>query len=218
VTDTIKALLGGAPEDAWGPLIASNLLLIALALAAIVLLVILLYRFMKRNTPRPEHKMGWRADDNNPRPSDEQFALARRIIYERIFDRDLLEKIVLVSFIVYIFSNILPNTTLPGAQIVISMAFFVIVTTAISHILARRGTTIASGFVHFLAVFAVNMGITYLIRLLLGGSINWANAALFQVLLAVIVTLFDRYQPFHLARFPRDESGRPPEQSPAILA
>jgi hypothetical protein len=201
VTDTIKGLLGGTPESPWGPLIADNLLLILLVLAAIVLLAILAFRFIRRNTPRPEHKMGWRADDNTERPAAEQFAIARRAIYARIFDRELLEKIVLVGFVVYIFSNILPNTTLPGSRIVLSMALLVTATTAISHILARRGATIASGFVHFLVVFAVNVGIVYLTQALLRASINWLNAIVFQVLLAVIVTLFDRYLPFHVARF-----------------
>ena len=76
-------------------------------------------------------------------------------------------------------------------------------------VLARRGATIASGVVHFLIVFAANMGLTWLLQLLLGGSINWYNAALFQGLLAVIVTLFDRYLPFRVARFPRMEENNP---------
>ena len=201
VTDTIKALLGGAPEDAWGPLITANLLPILLVLAAAVLLIVLAWRFLRRNTPPADYKLGLRADDNNPPPTAARFAAARRRIYRTIFDRELFEKAVLVAFIVYIFSNILPNTTLPGGQIVISMALFVVITTALSHILARRGVTITRSFVHLLTIFAVNMAVVYLLQLLRSSPINWSNVIIFQALLAVIVTLYDRYLPFHVARF-----------------
>src|SRR5690606_34724997 len=160
VTDTIKAILGGAPEDAWGPLIRENLLLILAVLVMLGLLLVLVYRFLRRNTPPTEHKLGWRADDNNPRPAPDEFARARRALYARIFDVDLLEKIVLVGFIVYIFANILPSAS-AGLNLLLYVAILVTITTAISHVLGRRGTTVASGVVHFLIVLGVNLGLTY---------------------------------------------------------
>jgi peptidoglycan/LPS O-acetylase OafA/YrhL len=224
VTDTIKALLGGTPESAWGPLIADNLLLILLVLAAVVLLAILAYRFIRRNTPRPEHKMGWRADDNTERPTPDEFTRARRALYARIFDVDLLEKIVLVSFIVYIFARILPSVEAPsgsvisayvqgllnGTRLIIYVAVLVTSTTAVSHLIARRNlaagqATLISGVAHFAAVFALNMAIVFVVLTLFGRPINWFNAIVFQTLLAVIVTLFDRFQPFYEARFPRNK-------------
>ncbi len=204
VTDTIKALLGGAPDDAWGPLIAANLLLIALVLVAAGLLLVLLVRFLRRNTPPADYRLGWRADDNNPRPAAAHFAAARRRIYHAIFDRYLLEKIVLVGFLVYIFANILPNTV-AGPGIVISITFYVVLTTVISHVLARRGVTIARSFVHFLIIFAVNIAVVFVLRLLRPGPTNWADVILFMALLGVIVTLYDRYLPFHVARFQSEE-------------
>ena len=59
-----------------------------------------------------------------------------------------------------------------------------------------------------LAVFAFNMAIILVSASLARMSINWANAVVFQALLALIVTLFDRFQPYHRARFPRE--GRRP--------
>ena len=209
VTDTIKAILGGAPEDAWGPLIAANILLIVVVLAIIGVALWWLYRFLRRNTPPAEHGMGWRADDNTIIPTADEFARARRVLYARIFDVDLLEKIVLVSFIVYIFSNILPNVASTGMQLVVYVAVLVTATTAISHILGRRGTTVASGIRHFLFVFGANMGLVYLMLTLFGRSPNWSNVVIFQLLLAVIVTLFDRFQPFRVARFPRESEENP---------
>lgn len=222
MTDTIKALLGGGPEDAWGPLLAGNLLVILVVLAVAALLLYALVRFLRRNTPPPDYRLGWRADDNNPRPTHEQFALARRIIYERIFDRDLLEKIVLVGFLVYIFANILPSEAVAedvsasllfvarvfqGVALTIYVAVLVTSTTAVSHVLARRGTTVASGLAHFASVFLFNVVIVFVFFRIAGRPINWLNTIIFQALLAVIVTLYDRYQPFHMARFPRVASG-----------
>lgn len=209
VTDTIQSLLGGAPGDPWGPLLLENILIILLVAAVIALLLLALARFLRRNTPPAEHKMGWRADDNTTLPTDAEFARARRFLYARIFDRDLLEKIILVSFIVYIFANILPTSTSTASQLLIYVGVLVTSTTAVSHMLARRGTTVASGLIHFLFVLGLNIGIVYLLAMLFGRSINWLNTIIFQLLLAVIVTLFDRFQPFREARFPRGEEENP---------
>jgi len=205
VTDTIKSLLGGAADDPWGPLLLDNILLIGLIAIVVALLFVVLARFLRRNTPPAEHAIGWRADDNTTRPSDAEFARARRFLYARIFDRDLLEKIVLVTFIVYIFANILPTSTATVTQLAVYVGVLVSSTTAVSHLLARRGTTVASGFIHFLIVLGFNVGLVYLLATLFGRSVNWLNTLIFQLLLAVIVTLFDRYQVFREARFPRGE-------------
>ena len=204
VTDTFKVLLGGAPDSPWAPLLFDNLLLILLVLLVAAVAIIGLFRLVRHNTPAPEHALGWRADDNTIPPTTEEFARARRALYARIFDVDLLEKIVLVGFIIYIFANILPGTSATGNGLLIYVAFLVTTTTAISHAFGRRGTTVASGVVHFFAVFVANMGLTFLLLTFFRSSVNWANVVVFQMLLAVIVTLFDRFQPYHEARFPRE--------------
>ena len=202
VTDTIKGILGGTPEDAWGPLIMNNIVLIVAVLVALVLLAVLVYRLLRRNVPPAEHKLGLRADDNNPHPSADEIGRARRALYSRIFDVDLLEKIVLVGFIVYIFANILPTAS-AGLNLMLYVAVLVTATTAISHVLGRRGTTVASGIVHALIVFGVNIVLTWALAFLTRATPNLVNVLVFQSLLAVIVTLFDRYQLFYEARFPR---------------
>ena len=157
VTDTIKAILGGTPEDAWGPLIMNNIVLIVAVLVALVLLAVLVYRLLRRNVPPAEHKLGLRADDNNPHPSTDEIGRARRALYSRIFDVDLLEKIVLVGFIVYIFANILPTASV-GLNLMLYVAVLVTATTAISHVLGRRGTTVASGTAGSRAMSVVSTG------------------------------------------------------------
>jgi len=209
VTDTIKALLGGAPEDAWGPLIAANLLLILVVLAVLGLALFGLIRFVRKNTPPKDHPLGWRADDNTVMPTADEFTRARRNLYRRVFDVDLLEKIILVTLIVYIFATMLPGVAVSGQTLVFYIVVLVTATTAISHYFGRRGTTIASGIRHFVIVFAVNTTLTYLMMTFFNRSLNWVGVVLFQLLLGVIVTLYDRFQPFREARFPRGGEENP---------
>ena len=213
VTETIQVLLGGAPGDPWLPLITANLLLILVVLVVLGLALFGLIRFARKNTPPAEHAIGWRADDNTVMPTADEFTRARRNLYRRVFDVDLLEKIVLVAMIIYIFATMLPGVSVPGQTLVFYIAVLVTATTAISHYLGRRGTTIASGIRHFLIVFAVNTALIYLMFALLGRSANWVNVVLFQLLLGVIVTLFDRFQPYHEARFPRGGEEEDPQIS-----
>jgi hypothetical protein len=130
-------------------------------------------------------------------------ALARATWQELIFDRDLVEKIALVGFITVIFSKILPNATATPLGILFDVALFIIANTAASHFLARRATTVASGGVHFSVVLAINLGLVWLGSVLSSAATNWFNATFFVVLLSLIVTLFDRFQPIYLARHPR---------------
>lgn len=203
VTDTIKALLGGTPESAWGPLLAENALLIGVIVAVLAALVWLLVRLLRANLPRPDHKLRLRADAHPDRPAAADLERGRAIRDARIFDRDLFEKIALVSLLMIIFSQMLPTSNATIGQIVFNVALFVIIITALSHTLARRGTRVASGVLHFAVVAAVSLGLVALTGWLFRESTNWFNATIFVLLLSVIVTLYDRYQPAYLSRFDR---------------
>ncbi|WP_374687543.1 hypothetical protein [Promineifilum sp.] len=202
VTDTIKALLGGTPESPWGPLLAENWLLIAAALLIIGAAIFFLYRTLRTRLPRPEHPMALSADAYTEQPAPARFDDARAHVYERVFDRYLFEKVALLSLLTIIFSEMLPTSTMRPLNVVINVAAFIIANTAITTLLARRGTRVASGIVHFAVVLVVNFGLVLLRGLLLGGATNWLNATVFIFLLSVTVTLFDRFVLFRLARFP----------------
>ncbi len=202
-TDVLKSLLGGTAETAWGPLLADNLVLIAGVLVVIAAALFFAFRALRPHLPPRDHKLALRADAYTDKPTAAQLALARQTWQERIFDRDLVEKTVLVGFITMIFAQILPNATTSPLGILVNVALFIIANTAASHFLARRGMTSVSPILHFLAVLLLNSGLVLVGHLLGGGTTNWFNATFFVVLLSLIVTLFDRFQPIHLARFPR---------------
>jgi hypothetical protein len=204
-TDFIKVnILGGTLESPWSQVLADSLLQVVL-LAGV--------SWPRPSTcssggcgwpcPMPDHGLIFASNKYMVRPDGERMHLARLAWQAKIFDRDLLEKFVLMALLTLIFSNILPNATSSSLQIMVQVGIFVTINTAVSHFLARRGTTFASGVTHFLVVLALNTGIVLAIALLPGGITNWLNSIFFVLLLSLLVTMFDRFQPVHMARFLR---------------
>jgi hypothetical protein len=120
---------------------------------------------------------------------------------KRFFDNSLVEKIVLVSLLSIIFAQILPEVRSTNLQLAIGMAIIIIINTALSHWLARRGTHWRSIIREFIVMTIVNFGIVLAFDLLLpryNGSINLFNTLFFILLLTLNVTLYDRYQVLHI--------------------
>ncbi|HWQ50121.1 MAG TPA: hypothetical protein VN414_14480 [Methanosarcina sp.] len=116
---------------------------------------------------------------------------------KRFFDNALIEKIVLVSLLSIIFAQILPEVRSTNLQLAIGMAIIIIINTALSHWLARRGTYWRSIIREFIVMTMVNFGIVLAFDFLLpryDGSINLFNTLFFVLLLTLNVTLYDRYR------------------------
>ncbi len=203
MTDTVKSLLGGTPESAWGPLLMDNLLVILLVVAAAAAALTFLVRFLRKNLRKPDHPLAIRAGAYTDPPTSEQLATARAVWVERIFDRDLVEKVVLVSLLLTIFSTIIPTIETRPLTITLQVLVLISYNTIVSHLMARRGRTIASGITHLLVMFLGNFAFIFAASFLPGVAINLFNTLFVITLLSLIVTLFDRFQFFHLARFPR---------------
>jgi hypothetical protein len=72
---------------------------------------------------------------------------------------------------------------------------------------ARRGRTWGSSGREIMVLAVANTGLVVLYAALLptrAGSIDIRQALLFSLLLTLIVTLYDRYRPIHIARFEND--------------
>jgi len=77
----------------------------------------------------------------------------------------------------------------------------VILNTALSHWLAKRGNHWKSIIQEFIIMSAVNLGLVLFINYLLpryNGSINLSNTLFFILLLTLIITLYDRYRRTHI--------------------
>lgn len=210
LTDVLKtALFGAPPETTWGHLFTA---LPGVFIGAVILaagLLVGLVWLAGRRLPPLEQPLSARL--RTRALGRERMKAARVAWAERIFDRDLLEKLALVTLLVAVFAQVLPNTRATTAQMVAGAAVIIVLNTAISHWLARRGISWRNALGQFIVVTAANLTIVAAFQIVPGAQdLDDAAVGLFILLLSVIVTLFDRFTEVHLARFPGDGAGRPP--------
>jgi hypothetical protein len=123
--------------------------------------------------------------------------------YRQALDRAAAEKIALVSLVIIIFAQILPDVRATALQLSLGVAFLIVANTTISEWLARRGVGWSTAFRQFVAMAAVNAGVAVAAWLLLpvgDGSIHVGNALFFLLMLTLLITLYDRFRPYHVAR------------------
>ena len=126
----------------------------------------------------------------------------------RIVDAAMLEKIVLITLVSMCFGQVLPGVQASNLQLAIGAALVVIVNTALSHWLARRGFGWAFSLWQFIALAVVNLVLLLvyaLLRTRFDDPVSVANILFFVLLLTLLVTLYDRYRQVYLMRF--SESG-----------
>ena len=218
LTDVLKtALFGAPPETPWGHIFrAAPWLYVAVALLAVGVLLglaVLAGRGLAADQ-RPPAAAGTSASQmpaSRGRPSAvggrspltrDQLRAARAAWAERLFDRDLAEKLALVALITAIFAQILPGVRPTTPLVVLGATAVVLLTTALSHLLARRGITWTNTLGQFLVIMGANFTIVFLFQALPGArDLNEAEVLVFVLLLSVIVTLFDRFQIVQRARW-----------------
>ncbi len=137
----------------------------------------------------------------HPLPNHAALRAARDAWAERIFDRDMAEKLLLVSLVTATFAQMLPGTRPATPLVVLGAIVVVALTTALSHALARRGIGWTNAVGQFLVVLAANCTAVFLYRALPGTrDLDDAAVLFFVLLFSVIVTLFDRFQIVQRAR------------------
>ncbi|HEY7034406.1 MAG TPA: hypothetical protein VH482_23925 [Thermomicrobiales bacterium] len=179
-----------------------------------VVAVVALYVAYRIVWPKlPPYDWSWRidADADEPDLTPAQVETARQTMMGRLFNEQLLEKIVMLALVSGIFGQVLPHVDASNLQIAIGVAIVLVINTVVSQFLARRGAGWQSVFTQFAAMAAINAGIAvgfyYLLRSG-SGSIHLADTLFFVLLFALIITLYDRYRPFSLARFGEEQSLR----------
>ncbi|WP_374687540.1 hypothetical protein [Promineifilum sp.] len=203
VTDVIKiAFLGALPETPWGHIFrAAPWAFAGVGLIAIAIMAVLV-RLAARRLP-PLHAGPFARRLYRQQFDREQWHAARAAWARHVFDRDLLEKVVLVALIVVIFAQILPGVRPTTPQLAFGVVAVVVLTTGVSHGLARRGVGWTSVIGQFLVVMAANFTAVILFQALPGvRDLNEANVLFFIFLLTIIVTLLDRFTIVRYARFP----------------
>ena len=113
--------------------------------------------------------------------------------------------VVLVALVSVIFGRMLPGVEDSPIAIAIGVGVVILVNTAVSEYLIRRGGRWGSILHQFALELALNVSIVsvagVVLRVMFAEPIQ--HALVFVLLLTLIVTLYDRYRPVHLTRFNR---------------
>jgi hypothetical protein len=126
----------------------------------------------------------------------------------RFIDTALIEKIALVSLLSIIFAQVLPGVEDSSVQIAIGVAALIIINTALSHWLSRRGRGWRSILQEFVVMTLVNFGLILAANFLLprfDSSINLGTTLFFVLLLTLNVALYDWYHQVYVHRFAGSE-------------
>jgi hypothetical protein len=203
-TDFIKQDIFGVPTDTpWSEILATNLWVIPV-LIVVVVLILVVARWITRRLPPPDWGLKVAADPIPAAFAEGNEGSDMNTQSERFVNAALIEKIVLISLVSAIFAQVLPGVQASLLEIAIGVAFVIVINTALSQWLARRGTDWGSTLRQFIVMSVVNFGLVLVYAWLLpnfDGSINLGNTLFFALLLTLIVTLFDRYRQVYLMRF-----------------
>ena len=208
-TDWIKMDLFGVPADTpWGEIVQAWPGVFVAAFIVIAALLIAAVWLARRRLRPADHSLAFDADAHQPAFTTEQVRNAVASEASRIVDAALLEKIVLITLVSMCFGQVIPGMQATNFQLIIGVALIVIVNTALSHWLARRGFGWAFSLWQFIALAVVNL-IALLVyaflRTRFDDPVSITNMLFFALLLTLLITLYDRYRQVYLMRF--SESG-----------
>jgi hypothetical protein len=166
---------------------------------------------LRHQLPPADRRPRLAADPIPDEVAERSTRIATALPVRRLTDASLIQKVALISLVSIVFAEVLPGVQAGVLAVTAGVAFVIIANIALSIWLARRGTTWGSVGREFAGLAVVNTGLILLYALLLptrNGSINIWHALFFGLLLTLIVTLYDRYRPIHLARFETDRCAR----------
>jgi len=207
-TDLIKTEVFGVTVDTpWGEIVQAWPGPFVAAIVVLVLAVAGVWWLLRR-LPPADRALTFSADAHQPAFGVDQVRSAVSSEAREIVDAALLEKVVLISLVSLCFAQVLPGVQATFLQLAVGAGFVVVVNTALSHWLARRGFGWAFSLGQFVVLGAANTGLilTYaLFRSMFDAPVSLANALFFVLLLTLLVTLYDRYRQVYLMRFSAPE-------------
>jgi hypothetical protein len=210
-TDIIKKDIFGVPTDTgWGEIIG-DYPWVFIGLAIVIVAIIWGAKWtLDHKLPPAEWKFSFDADAHDRGVTNEQVETAARELSRHVFDRELLEKIIMYSMIIFIFSKIVPDMETTNLQLTVGVAVLIVINSALSEWLGKRGVTYRSLAQQFVVMAAINAGLVVAFNLLLrlgNGSTHLGNTLFFALMLTLLIVLYDRYRPVYLARVAAARSG-----------
>jgi hypothetical protein len=201
VTDTIKAFFGVPPDPSWGTIVSQNIPFFLILIAAVVVLIALVRRYIETELPPADWSVSFNADAHGTDVTPAEANAAAQASARQVFDAELFEKIALVSLVTVIFSRILPGAETTVLQTAIGVGIIILANTVISEWLRRQGVVWQSVLVEFVAMAITNAAIFVVFFILLplqGGQLD--TTLFFLLLLTLLVTLYDRFRPYYQVR------------------
>ena len=203
-TDTIKTRIFGVSTDtSWTDAFAARpgvLIVLAIVLA---LLALAAWWLLTRKLPPADRPPTFDADTRQPPVDPLAIDRERRRMARRYFDRELVEKIVLVSLVSVIFGRMLPGVETAPLEVAVGVALIIIANAAVTEWLVRRGRVWTTLVRQFVVMLTINLAIVFVgqvfVRFLTGAPLE--HAVILIMLLTLIVTLYDQYRSIYLARF-----------------
>jgi hypothetical protein len=185
VTDTLR-------ENPW---------LIPILAIAIVAILVVAWWIVTRKCPPADRPISFVVEDPF---GDARLKAATPAPESRaVFDLALLEKVILIALVCFIFSQILPDVDASSLQVIVGVSLLIVLNAVVSEWIARRGVSWQTTFREFVAMAALNFGLVVASWLILpsaDGSIHLGNTLFFLLLITLLITLYDRFQPYYLAR------------------
>lgn len=199
VTDWLKSDLLHFPADTpWMEILKAHPGGWITAFAVALVILAAAWRWVRPRLPAAGRRMSFSSDAHQPKFSDAQVREALAYEARHVVDVALLEKLALVTLVCVSFGQVLPDTQSDPLQPAIAVAVAVMVNTALSHWLARRGFGWAFTLRQLAVMAGVNLMLAWAYSLLQG---SLGSALLLAVLLTLLVTLYDRYRQVYLMRF-----------------
>jgi hypothetical protein len=173
-----------------------------LGAVVIVFLLTALRRRVLPGLPKADHSWRFPADPIPAAIADPHARDAWIAQHRKLLDWRLVEKIVLVGFVCVIFAQILPGVDATNIEILAGNAVLIMIDSLLGLWTARRSRGVSSMLVAFLALAVANSAVVFVGEVLDGeDELHLGNTLFFVLLLTLIVTLYDRYEPFHGVRF-----------------
>ena len=206
-TDAFKTEVLDAPLHAsWGYAIAQRPVMFVIVFVLVAAVAWVAGRLVLRWLGPPRHRLRMRAAAL-PEQIDEAHERDASIAQTwRVFDRHLLEKMVLVSCVTIIFARIVPGIEAGPFQLIGSVLVIVTINAFLRIRAARAGESIESALLSFVALAATNAAMVAIADRVLPDSnsgFTVKTTAFFLLLLTLIVALYDRWRPVFDVRFHR---------------
>lgn len=203
VTDFLKENIFGMPVTAgWTEIIKANLWVIPVTILSIVAIALLI-KFIYPKLPKADHKLKFKAISEYEKLNIAKIYSQNHKTLKSYFDSSLAEKILLISLIVIIFSQILPGVKAGNIEIIITVVFLIISNTLASFLSGKNKGSWKSALREFLGVMTLNFALIYVGVIFLQNenrSFNVPITMFFLFLLSIMITLYDRYRPFYEGR------------------